>query len=126
MTRHDLTDEQWALVEPLLPPQKPRTGRPARNHREVLNGILWIARTGAPWRDLPERYGAWQTVYSRLRHWSREGIWQRVFEALLAEAQRRQDLDWNLHHIDSTVIRAHQHAAGAQKKGTLTPPAGRS
>jgi len=124
MTRHDLTDEQWALVEPLLPPQKPKTGRPARNHREVLNGILWIAHTGAPWRDLPERYGPWQTVYSRLRHWSREGIWQRVFETLLAEAERRQDLDWNLHHIDSTVIRAHQHAAGAQKKGTSTPPVG--
>jgi transposase len=123
MTRYDLTEEQWVLVEPLLPPQKPRTGRPARNHREVVNGILWIARTGAPWRDLPESYGPWQTVYSRLRRWSREGIWQRVFDALLAEAQRRQDLDWNLHHIDSTVIRAHQHAAGAQKRGTRTPPA---
>ena len=124
MTRYDLTDEQWSLIEALLPPERPKVGRPARSHRDIINAILWIARTGAPWRDLPQSYGPWQTAYSRLRRWSAKGIWQRVFEALVAEAERRQDLDWNLHHIDSTVIRAHQHAAGAQKRGTRTPRTG--
>ena len=67
MRRHELTDEQWDRLEPLLPPQRPATGRPAKDHRMVLNGILWILRTGAPWRDLPERYGSWKTIYSRFR-----------------------------------------------------------
>ena len=73
--RHELTDAQWAQLAPLLPPQRPRIGRPAKDHRTVLNGILWILRTGAPWRDLPERYGAWQTVYSRFRRWQHRGVW---------------------------------------------------
>src|ERR1044071_9641813 len=63
--RHELTDQQWEQLRPLLPPQKPPTGRPAADHRRILNGILWLLRTGAPWRDLPERYGPWQTVASR-------------------------------------------------------------
>ena len=112
--RGELTDAQWELIQPLLPPQRPRTGRPALDHRLIVNAILWLTRTGAPWRDLPpERYGSWKTVYSRFRRWSEQGIWNQVFEALLEEAQRRGDLDWDLHHIDSTIVRAHQHAAGA-------------
>jgi transposase len=82
--------------------------------------------TGAPWRDLPERYGSWKTVYSRFRRWSEQGIWDQVFNALITEAQRRGDLDWELHHIDSTIVRAHQHAAGARKRGIKTPPAASS
>jgi len=120
--RGELTDQQWALIAPLLPPQRHRTGRPAIDHRQMVNAILWLTRTGSPWRDLPERYGSWKTVYSRFRRWSQQGIWEQVFDALLAEAQRRGDLDWDLHHIDSTIVRAHQHAAGARKRGITTPP----
>ena len=94
--RGELTDAQWELIQPLLPPQRPRTGRPALDHRLIVNAILWLTRTGAPWRDLPERYGSWKTVYSRFRRWSEQGIWDQVFAALLEEAQRRGDLDWDL------------------------------
>jgi transposase len=120
--RGELTDQQWALIAPLLPPQRPRTGRPAIDHRQMVSAILWLTRTGAPWRDLPERYGSWKTVYSRFRRWSEQGIWKQVFDALLAEAQHLGELDWELHHIDSTIVRAHQHAAGARKRGIPTPP----
>jgi len=94
--RGELTDAQWELIQPLLPPQRPRTGRPALDHRLIVNAILWLTRTGAPWRDLPERYGSWKTVYSRFRRWSEQGIWEQLFAALLEEAQRRGDLDWDL------------------------------
>ncbi len=119
MTRYDLTDEQWSLIEALLPPERPKVGRPARSHRHIINAILWIARTGAPWRDLPERYGPWQTAYSRLRRWRATGIWQRVLAVLDVEAEHRQDGDWNLDDLDSPVIGAHQHAAGARQRGVL-------
>jgi transposase len=121
--RDELTDAQWALIQPLLPPQRPRTGRPALDHRLIVNAILWLTRTGAPWRDLPERYGSWKTVYSRFRRWNQQGIWDQVFNALIAEAHRRGELNWDLHHIDSTIVRAHQHAAGARKRGIKTQPA---
>jgi transposase len=74
-TRHDLTDAQFARLEPHLPPQKPPTGKPNREHRLILNGILWRLTTGAPWRDLPERFGPWQTVYARFRRWQQAGVW---------------------------------------------------
>jgi transposase len=118
MTRTLISDAQWERLRPLLPPQKPRTGRPAKDHRQVLEGILWVLRTGAPWRDLPEHeFGPWQTYATRFYRWRNAGIWDRV----LAELQRQDDaagrVDWSLHHVDGTVIRAHQHAAGAQKRG---------
>ena len=120
MESSELTDAQWERLRPLLPPQKPRTGRPANDHRTVLNGILWVLRTGSPWRSLPERYGSWKTVSSRFYRWQQAGVWDRV----LSELQRRADadgrLDWTLHFVDSTVVRAHQHAAGA-KGGTPKP-----
>jgi transposase len=120
MQTSDVTDTQWERLHSLLPPQKPRTGRPAKDHRAVLNGILWVLRTGSPWRALPERYGSWKTVSSRFYRWQRAGVWDEV----LAELQRRADaeglLDWSLHFVDSTVVRAHQHAAGA-KGGTRRP-----
>src|SRR5829696_6525061 len=114
MESSDLTEAQWEQLRPVLPPQKPRTGRPGKDHRIILNGILWILRTGCPWRGLPERYGPWKTVSSRFYRWQRAGIWDRV----LAEVQRQADaegrLDWSLHFVDSTLARAHQHAAGAR------------
>lgn len=118
--RHELSEAQWASLAPLLPPQQPKTGRPNTDHRVVLNGILWKIRTGAPWRDLPERYGPWQTVYSRFRRWRLAGIWDRLFEAVQRRADAAGQVDWTLQFVDGSVIRAHQHAAGA-KRGTQNP-----
>ncbi len=115
--RHELTDEEWAQLAPLLPPQRPRTGRPAHDHRTMLNGIVWVLRTGAPWRDLPERYGPWQTVYSRFRRWCEAGIWDRILATLQAEGAHDGEIDGSLTMIDGSNVRAHQQAAGAPKKG---------
>jgi transposase len=120
MKQRDLTDEQWARLKPLLPPQKPKTGRINLPHRRIINGILWILRTGAPWDDLPRRYGPRGTVSSRYYRWRQQGIWDRIFADLQAQADADGNLDWTIHFVDSTVIRAHQHAAGA-KKGTHKP-----
>src|ERR687886_1648314 len=117
MKRGDLTDEQWERLQPLLPPQKPKTGRPNEEHRRIINGILWIDRTGAPWRDLPERYGPWRTVASRFYRWRKAGVWERVLKALQRRKDAQGELDWDTHYLDATIVRAHQHAAGA-KKGT--------
>src|SRR5215216_774709 len=117
MKRHELTDAQWERLAPLLPPPRPARGRPNLDHRRILNGLHWRLKTGVPWRDSPERYGAWQTLYSRYRRWQQAGVWERILAALQAEADARGDLDWALHFIDGSVIRAHQHAAGA-KGGT--------
>jgi transposase len=114
MRRGELTDEQWEKLQPLLPPQKPKRGRPAEDHRRILNGILWILRTGAPWRDLPERYGPHGTVSSRFYRWRVAGIWQRILEALQQQADATGQINWEVHSVDGTVIRAHQHAAGAK------------
>ena len=94
MNRHDLTNTQWERFQPLLPPQKPHTGRPSTDHRRILNGILWIIRTGAPWRDLPERYGPWQTIASRFYRWRKAGIWARLFAAVQQRADAAEHLDW--------------------------------
>lgn len=115
MGRGDLTNEQWERLKPLLPPQKPRTGRPANDHRTVMNGILWILRTGAPWRDLPERYGKWTTLYSRFQRWCKVGVWDRILGEVQALADQQGDLDWEIHFVDGTIVRAHQHATGAKK-----------
>jgi transposase len=114
-----LTNTQWERLAPLLPPEKPAVGKPNKDHRGVVNGILWKLRTGAPWRDLPERYGPWSTVYSRFRRWRLAGVWDRLFAAVQQQADAAGGLDWALHFVDGTVIRAHQHAAGA--KGGARP-----
>jgi transposase len=122
--RYELTDAQWARLEPLLPPEKPRTGRPNDDHRRILNGILWVLNSGAPWLDLPRRYGPVGTVSSRFYRWRRSGVWQRVLEALQAVADAGGRVGWELHFLDSTVVRAHQHAAGARKAGREPGAAG--
>ena len=115
MARFDLTDREWPVIAPLLP-NKPR-GVPRVDDRRVLNGIFWTLRTGSPWRDLPERYGPYTTVYNRYNRWARAGVWLRIFEVL---AERSPD---SLHLIDSSIIRAHQHAAGGKKGVRITPSA---
>jgi transposase len=117
--RHELSDAQWERLHLLLPPQRPATGRPAHDHRQIVNGILWRLTTGVPWRDLPERYGPWQTVYSRFRRWQRAGVWDRVLASLQAEDDAAGALDWSLHFLDGTTVRAHQHAAGAKKGAAI-------
>jgi transposase len=115
--RDELHDTEWARLEPLLPPRTGHVGKPAHDHRRIINGILWKLRTGAPWRDLPERYGPWSTVACRFRRWRLAGIWDRLFAAVQRAADQAGQVDWTLQFVDGTVIRAHQHAAGAQKGG---------
>lgn len=116
MRRGELTDKQWKRLEPLLPAQKPKTGRPNNDHRTVINGILWVLRTGAPWRDLPERYGKWETVSSRFYRWRKAGLWDEIWSQLQRDADVEGEIDWEVHMVDGTVVRAHQHAAGAKKR----------
>jgi transposase len=116
MGRGDLTDQQWQQLRPLLPPQKPTTGRPGKDHRTIINSILWVLRTGAPWRDLPERYGPWRTVASRFYRWRQNGLWDRVLMAVQQQANVQGKVNWELHYVDGTMVRAHQHAAGARGK----------
>ena len=124
MDRPGLTDVQWEKLRPLLPPQKPRTGRPAKDHRTVLEGILWVLRTGSPWRSLPERYGSWKTASSRFYRWQRAGVWDRILADLRRKADAEGRLDWTLHFVDGTVVRAHQHAAGAKGGTQRRKPSG--
>ena len=123
MKRHELTDEQWELVEPLIPRRSARTGRPPKDRRQMLNGIFWILGTGAPWRDLPERFGPWQNVHRYFSHWRREGVFARVIEALQVKLDQRGLIDWELWCVDGASVRAARAAAGADKKvsrGTRT------
>jgi len=117
--RGDLSDAKWARLRLLLPPQKPKVGKPAHDHRPIVNGILWKLRTGAPWRDLPERYGPWSTVACRFRRWRLAGVWDRVFAQVQREEDAAGQVDWTVQFVDATIVRAHQHAAGARKKGAL-------
>src|SRR3954468_21016799 len=110
--RHELTDVEWARLQPLLPPHT--AGKPRQDDRRIIDGILWKLATGAPWRDLPERYGPWQTVYTRFWRWTRTGVWERIFAAVQRQADAAGQVDWTVHFVDGTVIRAHQHAAGAK------------
>lgn len=115
MARYDLSEAEWRLIEPLLP-NKPR-GVARVDDRRVLNGIFYVLRTGSPWRDLPARYGPHTTVYNRFNRWAKAGVWVRVFEALAAGAPA------SMHLIDSSIVRAHQHAAGGKKGVRITPSA---
>jgi transposase len=116
--RFELTDAEYARIAVLLPSMAPQRGGRWRDHRQVLNGILFRVRTGVPWRDVPERYGPRKTLYKRLSRWEEDGTWARIEAVLQAAADVLGDLDWNA-HVDSTIMRAHQHAAGARKGGSI-------
>ena len=115
-----MTDKAWAQIEPLLPAQVGQRGGRWRDHRQVINAILWKLRTGAPWRDLPERYGPWKTAHERLRMWTADGTWDRILAAVVVKDDGLGSLEENVElvvSVDSTSVRAHQHAAGARKRG---------
>jgi transposase len=120
--RHELSDAQWQRIHDQFPTNGKRGGQ-WKDHRLLLNGILWTQATGAAWRDLPERFGPWQTVYGRFRRWTRTGFWQQLLEHLQVQRQANGQIDWNLFFIDGTIVRAHKAAAGARKK--KGPPASR-
>ncbi|MGW4781452.1 IS5 family transposase [Streptomyces filamentosus] len=120
MGRGDLTNAEWGRLEPHLPASGQRGGRWS-DHRRVINGILFRVRTGVPWRDLPERYGSWKTVYERHRRWSVDGTWDRILQAVQADADLAGRVDWGMVGVDSTSCRAHQHAAGARKSRPRIP-----
>jgi transposase len=109
MQRHEITNEEWARLEALLPPERPALGRPSKlSNREFLNALTFIAKTGIQWRDLPERFGPWKTIYTRFSRWCRRG----VFDRLLASVS--QDADNESSIVDSSCVRVHQHAAGGK------------
>lgn len=121
MRRYELSDEQWAVIEPLLPPQA-ETGRPPIPARTVLNAIFWILRSGAPWRDLPERYGPWQSFYHRFNTWRKDGTIDRLLEALQIRLDKDGYIDWDLWCVDGSSVRATRAAAGAGKRGATKSP----
>jgi transposase len=106
--RHAISDDNWDRIKDLLPGRAGTPGVTAKDNRLFVDAVLWIAKTGAPWRDLPERFGNWNSAWRRFDRWARQGVWQKVFEVL-----QDPDLEWLI--LDSTIIRAHPHAAGAKK-----------
>jgi putative transposase len=118
MDRLVLSDEMWARVAPQIIGDERTRGTSGRDNRMFVEGVLWIVRTGAPWRDLPEVFGEWNSVFRRFSRWSRKGVWHRIFEAM------SDDADFEYLIVDSTIIRAHQHAAGAKKGGLKIRPLG--
>ena len=108
------SDVEWARLEPLLPSSDGQRGRPFRDHRQVVEGIVFRYRTGCAWRDLPAEFGPWQTVWKRHARFSRDGTWDRVLTRLQAAGDAAGELDWNV-SVDSTICRAHQHAATATR-----------
>ena len=111
-----LRDDQWERIAPHIIGDERTRGTSGRDNRLFVEGVLWIVRTGSPWRDLPEQFGAWNSVFRRFSRWSRKGVWQRIFDALSA------DPDFEYLILDSTIVRAHQHASGAQKGGLKIRP----
>lgn len=114
MKRHEMTDEQWKMLKPLLPVANPRGGGRWHDHRRMLNGMLWRLGTGAPWRDLPPRYGKWHSVYSRFNHWCKNGLIEQIALVLQAELEAYAKIDWRLWCVDASMIRATRAAAGAR------------
>jgi transposase len=116
MARGDLTDNEWSLIEPHLPLGE---RGPIPDLRQQFNAAMWRFRTGSPWRDLPEEYGPWSTVYDRFRLWATAGVFEQLMQAVIAEAAARGQADLNLVSVDSTTARAHHHAAGMVLDGEL-------
>ena len=118
LDRYDLTDAEWARLEPLLPDTTPRRGGRWADHRTVLNSVFWRTRCGVPWRDVPASFGSRKTIYNRHRRWSADETWERVLDELRRDADRGEGSEWTV-AVDGAVVRAHQHAAGARHR----PPA---
>ena len=117
MIRTTLTDTQWAIIAPHCLGRDCDPGRTGPDPRRFVEAVLWIVRTGSPWRDLPEAFGAWNSAFRRFSRWSAKGVWQRIFAAMA------EDGDFEYLIVDSTIVRAHQHASGA-KKGLRIRPSG--
>ena len=112
-----LSDEQWAWIEPHLPSPSVRGGKPLRDSRQVVDGIIYRYRTGIPWRDLPADFGPWQTVWKRHHWYATDGVWDKVLTALVADADSEGLVDWTV-SVDSTINRAHQHATNTTRTHT--------
>jgi transposase len=113
--RGELTEAAWGIIAPLLPTSTGRRGGQWRDHRTVINGILWKLRTGAPWRDLSECYGSWQTCADRLYRWRRDGTWDRILSHVQTRSDAVGEVVWEV-SVDSSTARAHQHASGARRR----------
>ena len=111
--RDVITDEMWERIEPLMPSSDGKPGRPFRDHRLMVEAICWRLRTGAPWRDLPERFGPWQTAWYRFDRWSADGTFALLLQAVQQHADELGELGWDV-SLDSSIVRTHQHAAGAR------------
>jgi transposase len=124
--RQEIPDQAWEWIEPLLPDRAPQRGGRWRDHRTMLEAMVWRFRTGAPWRDLPERFGPWQTVYDRFNRWCADGTFDRLHARALSEADARGEIDWQV-SVDSTAARVHQHGATLRRlagnAATVKPPA---
>jgi len=118
MSRHDLSDADWKRLERLLPTPA-KTGRPRKPLRPVVNAMVWILRTGAPWRDLPDEFGPWQTVYHRFNTWRKDGVWTAICDTLVTQTHQAGALDHSLWCMDGSSVRAHPAAAGAGPKGGI-------
>jgi transposase len=125
MTRHTLTDEQWELVEPLIPRSTAKTGRPANDRRLMLDGVFWILGTGAPWRDLPEHFGPFQSVHRYFSTWQKAGVFTAILQALQIKLDKEGLIDWELWSVDGSIARAARCAAGAEKKVSTSTPTSR-
>lgn len=109
-----LDDAAWARIEPLMPSSDGQRGRPFRDHRVVVEGIIYRLRTGIAWRDLPDSFGPWQTVWKRHKRFSTDGTWDRIHARLIAEADAKGEVDWTV-SVDATINRAHQHATNRSR-----------
>ncbi len=120
MKRYELTDEQWGLIKPYLPKRTATTGRKPRDPRRMLDGIMWVLCSGAPWRDRPERFGPWQTVDDYYRNWRNNGTFDRLHQGLRLQLDRQGKIDWQLWCLDDSAIRASRAATGALKKAATS------
>lgn len=109
--RYEMTDDGFARIEDLLPVQQ--RGGKWNEHRSVINGMFWVLNSGAHWRDMPERYGKWETIYGRYRRWVREGLFDRILQRLHISLDAYGRIDWSVFDVDGSNVRAHRHAAGA-------------